>query len=263
MSYSEIIAKIQTAATQLPPFGQDSIFFYGANLIIFLVVGNALNMIFRLLLNKTLSFTAKPYSTPDAHDRRILILGDSTAVGTGAAIPQETLAGRLARDYPNSQIVNLGKNGGLIRDVEKQLRKMEGQTFDMIIISAGGNDVWHLTPLRSIRKNLERVFERAKQASRHRVIFLMYNNIGSAPIFPFFIRFFLRMRAEKIQETIREVASRLEVPVVDLFTEDTDNPFLRQPDLVFASDGIHPNSRGYEMWYNRMWRTMAEAGFRY
>lgn len=249
--------------TSLPPFDSSGAVFYGVNFLIFLVVFRTLIMIGKLLLNKQLAFVSKPYTSANEQAKKILILGDSTAVGTGAHAPEETIAGRLAHDFPNAQIVNVSENGGLIKDLTKQIEKVSSQTFDIIIISAGGNDVWHFSRLNTIRKHLTQVLKRALAMSNHRVIFLHYNSIASAPLFPLLIQYFLKIEEKRIYKAIHAVAMELQVPIINLFTEETDNPFLKNPKDLFARDGIHPSSRGYEVWYHRMWLEMVKNGYHY
>ena len=47
----------------------------------------------------------------NAHAPRVLVVGDSTGVGTGAARPEDSIAGRLADAYPDVTIVNRARNG--------------------------------------------------------------------------------------------------------------------------------------------------------
>src|SRR3989338_7153591 len=48
---------------------------------------------------------ARPFAVPNPKgEKRILIAGDSTAVGAGAAKPEDTIAGRLAHDFPQADI---------------------------------------------------------------------------------------------------------------------------------------------------------------
>ena len=60
---------------------------------------------------------------------------------------------------------------------------------------------------------------------------------------------------------MKRVAETMQVPTIELFTTESDNPFLEKPAELFSSDGIHPSSRGYQVWYNRMWREMTKNGF--
>lgn len=254
---------IGIALRYLPPFSLDNALFYSLNACFFLITFVSLRMILRLLLNKQHAHTTKPYSTPKIQESRILVLGDSTAVGTGASSPEDTIAGRLAHDFPNTQVINLGKNGGLIADVRTQIDKVKNQNFDMIIITAGGNDVWHFTRLSRIRRLLLSIFRDANAMSNNRVIFLIYNNIGSAPLFPSLLQYILRKRCVKVQSLIQKTALESRVPTIDLFSKEDHNPFLKNPKELFASDGIHPSSRGYALWYNRMWRKMVQNGFHF
>lgn len=239
------------------------IFIYAANTVIFLVIFRISIMIARLSGNKFLGLTTKPFSRGGTGGRRVLILGDSTAVGTGANSPEDTIAGRLARDYPKAEIVNVAENGGLVRDIETQLELVREQKFDLVIVSAGGNDVWHGTGLKKIRTSLAKSLPQLVEMSDGRVLFLIYNNIGSAPVFPKLIRFFLKRRCDRVQETIRDTAYQHKVPTIELFTTDDRNPFLGDPKTLFAFDGIHPSSEGYRLWYHRMWLIMHQNGYRF
>jgi len=240
---------------------------YTINFFLFLLVFQAVRMLFKLTLNKIYGISTKPFSTNNIDfKRRVLVLGDSTAVGTGASRPEDTISGRFARDYPDSQILNMAENGGLVRDVCGQIDKVSEQVFDLVILSVGGNDVWHLTRLSKIKDHLNNVLPKLVAMSNGRVIFLIYNNIGSAPIFPFVMRGFLKRRCIKIQNVIKEVSYKNKVPTIDLFSDDSGrNPFLDDSvnAELFAPDGIHPSSEGYKLWYNRMWRKMTESGYRY
>lgn len=237
-------------------------------LIVFLLTISfyAIRMLLRLAFNKALGIHTKPYSTDrDTAQRHILILGDSTAVGTGARQPEDTIAGQLAHDFPDSQIVNLAQNGGLVRDLKTQLASAKNITYDLIVVSVGGNDVWHLTRPSTISKELSVILPKLTNMCRGRVIFLIYNNIGSAPLFPSLLKWWLHRRCIQIQDTIEQVAYIANVPTIELFnSDDSRNPFLQEGnELLFAPDGIHPSSEGYKLWYNRMWRKMVEYGYHY
>lgn len=241
-----------------------SIFVYVLIAIILLIVFRIVVMIFKLSYNKFLGLTVKPYSQKGRNNERwILLLGDSTAVGTGASHWRDTIAGRFARDYPDIEIVNVAQNGGLVRNLHGQIKNLNETKFDLVIVSVGGNDVWHLTSLRSIRKELRTVLPILKLLSNQRVLFLIYNNIGFAPLFPKVLRTFLKCRCDLVQRTIREISEECDIPTIDLFTEKTENPFLNNPENLFAMDGIHPNSEGYKLWYNRLWLIMNQNGYHF
>lgn len=230
-------------------------------LLIFLIVFDAIRMILIMIINKAVAHKTTPYSSENQTGKKILIVGDSTGVGTGAKDPKDTISGRLSVEYPHSHIMNLSSNGAVTADVLKQLEQVKDQRFDMIMIFTGGNDVWHFTRLKKLKDDLSSILQLAKQMSDQRVLLLLYNNIGSAPIFSKPVQMVLKRRGVKVQRDFRAVAHENGVPCIELFSNDTENPFLRDPSIYFASDGIHPSSEGYRIWYNRLWRTMVQYGY--
>lgn len=195
---------------------------------------------------------------------KILIVGDSTAVGTGAQNKNDSISGRFAQDFPDTKIVNVGINGSLTRDAIKQLNQMEDETFNMIIISTGGNDIWHFSNLKKLQQDIETVLKLAIGMSNHRVILLLYNNIWDAPGFSFLVRGFLKRRGKKVQDIFMNISHRERVAYIELFTQEENNPFLDpyRQQFLFAKDGIHPSGDGYGLWYNRMWLKMVRDGYR-
>ena len=104
------------------------------------------------MINRKIASFSKPRPRilNEGQKNHILILGDSTAYGTGAAMVQETLAGRFAHDFPNIETHNYAINGSLTRDVFKQLENVQDSNYKLVIISTGGNDTWHFTNIESV-----------------------------------------------------------------------------------------------------------------
>ena len=48
---------------------------------------------------------------------RVLVLGDSTGVGLGASMPDESIPGMLSADHPLVEITNLAVSGARLEDV--------------------------------------------------------------------------------------------------------------------------------------------------
>jgi lysophospholipase L1-like esterase len=218
--------------------------------------------VFLLLRNKIAGLHAKPFSQKREGGKRILIVGDSTAVGTGADRPEDSIAGRLGRDFPTADIVNLGENGAYTRAVLKQLDRAGDRPYDLVILSSGGNDILHFNRLQSLRRVLSQVIDKAKQKTvKGDVIMLFYSNIGIAPIFAGPIRLLYGKRTEKVRDIFQEVAAEKRISYVDLFTKPsgrTDNPFTENPRKYYAPDLIHPSSEGYHVWYTRMWLILSK-----
>lgn len=113
---------------------------------------------------------------------KVLVVGDSSAVGTGADSSNDSLAGRFFKDYPNSDISNLAINGlrteKLILILEEQKRK-----YDLVIIQIGANDIVRFVDIKSLSNSISRVLLLAKKLGK-KVVLLTSENMGSAPFFP-------------------------------------------------------------------------------
>lgn len=200
----------------------------------------------------------KGYSRIIKDTQRILVAGDSTAVGTGSKDPVRTLAGFLAKDFPMMSIENVAVNGTTTREVLTQLNHAEAERYEGILISTGGNDVWKFTPLTSLREDIHSVLTTSKAMCDGKVLFVFFGNEGSAPFFPTLFRKILMWRTRKVLALFREVANEHNVPLLELFTKEAENPFVKDPSTHFALDGLHPSQAGYWEWYKRLWRIIAE-----
>jgi lysophospholipase L1-like esterase len=103
---------------------------------------------------------------PERATVRLLIVGDSTAVGTGASGPQASVAGLLAQAFPHLQIDNRARDGATFAQVLGQLGG--DQRFDMVLVMAGGNDVVRLRDLDALREDVHRVVRLALERAGDR-----------------------------------------------------------------------------------------------
>ncbi len=210
--------------------------------------------------------TPKPipvYPVTNPNGRRVLILGDSTAYGTGSSNKDDSIAGRLSKDYPHTEIINRAINGSVTANCLPQLHGAPYDMFDLIIVSTGGNDVFYnLTNLDNVRPTLQQLLKECVNKSDHHTVVLFYANFGAARVFPPLLFSLVQRRTDKIHRIFKEVCAEHEVPCVEMFTEDAENglqatnPFARQPRTYLAKDFMHPSSEGYRLWYNRMWREL-------
>lgn len=248
----------------LPPLQIHSIvFLYIPIGFLILVSFSAIKLLIILFANRSLTVYETKPSPPNIQGRNIAILGDSTAVGTGAKDIEETLAGRLAKDFPRTNIINLAENGSKTIGVLQQIKGLHDSKVDMAIISTGGNDIWAYTSLQKITEDLRSILKQAKEISDHHVILLFFGNEGTAPFFPWPIRSWLNHRTELVKNIFLFVANEQKVPIIDLFSNPRENPFVIDPKRFFAEDRLHPSGAGYGEWYKRMWRIMVEKGYLY
>ena len=183
--------------------------------------------------------------TPEAPTLRLLIVGDSTAVGTGASSPAQSLAGHIGRDHPRLLIENRGRNGARFSDVLAQLTPTD--RFDVVLILAGGNDVIRRTPHDELARAIDAALAQAA-ALAPAVIVMPAGNVGNARLLFAPLSGWMTQRSRELHALVRAAALRHGATQVDLFRERDQDPFVLQPELT-AGDGLHPSDAGYRLWH--------------
>lgn len=188
------------------------------------------------------------HTPPDA-TLRLLIVGDSTGVGTGASSPQASLAGLLAQTYPRLQIDNRARDGATFAGVIEQLEAATAR-YDLVLVQAGGNDVIRLRKLDDVRADVERVATLAR-ARGQRMLLMPAGNVGNAPFFFPPASWLMTSRARSLHGFVREAATRHQAAYINLFKDKAKDPFAQQPELN-AADGLHPSDAGYRVWFDEL-----------
>ena len=178
----------------------------------------------------------------------LLIVGDSTGVGTGASSAEASLAGLLGRAYPRLRIDNRARDGATFADV---VRQFEGaQRHDLVLVQAGGNDVIRLRSDEEVRADIDRVTALARERA-DRVVLMPAGNVGNAPFFFAPASQLMTSRSRRLHGFVRESAGRHGAVVVNLFKERSEDPFVQTPGL-HAVDGLHPSDAGYRRWRDEL-----------
>ena len=188
---------------------------------------------------------------------RLLVVGDSTAEGTGASAPRNSLPGLIARAHPAATVVNRGRDGARFRDVLRQL-DVPGR-FDAVLVLGGGNDVFRMTSRRTMHRTIDAVARKAATLSDV-VILMPAGNVGNAPFFLPPWTWLMQQRARVLHRIVAKVARATGARYVDLFKERDDDPFALQPERLNAVDGLHPNDAGYALWHRELDRQAHLAG---
>ncbi len=188
---------------------------------------------------------------------RLLVVGDSTAVGTGASTPRASLAGLLSARFPGLLIENRAQDGATFADVTRQMAApaSNGARFDMVLVNAGGNDVIRLRNLDTVAQDIDRVAQLARQTAPF-VVLMPAGNVGNAPFFFPPVSWWMTHRARRLHDAVAASAERHGAVYVRLFEERENDPFAQQRALN-ASDGLHPSDAGYQVWMQQL---MTQAG---
>jgi lysophospholipase L1-like esterase len=183
---------------------------------------------------------------PEQPTQRVLIVGDSTGVGTGASTPKHSLAGLLATAHPQWLIENRARDGAQLAEVAAQL---QGQAhFNLVIVQAGGNDVIRMRRLKLLQRDIERVADLA-QARADVVVWIPPGNVGNAGFFYPPLSWLMTHRSRALHGLIAQSVQRTGAVYVKLFHEAQNDPFVKDPSLN-ASDGLHPSDAGYQVWFD-------------
>ena len=183
--------------------------------------------------------------SPQAATASLLIVGDSTAVGTGASSGAHSLAGLIARDHSRLTIVNRAQDGARFAEIARQLAGNE--RFDVVLVLGGGNDVIRLTGDEALRRDIARTAKLAR-ALAPLVILMPPGNVGNAPFFFPPWSWLMTQRSKTLHRLVRDAAAANGALYVSLYKERAQDPFALQPDLLNAPDGLHPSDAGYRLW---------------
>lgn len=194
-------------------------------------------------------------ASPPQPALRMLVVGDSTAVGTGASTPQRSVAGLIASAHPDWAITNRGRDGAKFADIAEQLA--DAGRHDVVLILGGGNDVIRLTPRDVLEREVALTLRRAALVAP-RVIVMPAGNVGNAPFFFAPWSWWMTQRARTLHSIVRDTAPMHGAIYVNLFKEREHDPFAQRPQALHAADGLHPSDAGYALW----WRELDAQGLR-
>ncbi|MCY1014826.1 SGNH/GDSL hydrolase family protein [Pyxidicoccus sp. MSG2] len=176
-------------------------------------------------------------------------LGDSTAVGVGAARGggyPERLASRLRSDGLPVGLTNLGQSGARIRDVfTGQVKRAVAAQPTLVTLGVGTNDLWRGTSVEDFQEELDRIARRLKQTGAPLVV-VNIADMALAPVAKLVPSSLYEGRIEPFNAAMAEVARAHGLHLVDLYTASKE--MIPQRPQFFCHDGFHPSDEGYEEW---------------
>ena len=180
----------------------------------------------------------------------ILVLGDSTGVGVGADLPEESIAGLLATDFPDANIINVSESGARVSDAFEQARRCLDLKlrFDVAVLHVGGNDIVGATPNDRLVADCDALLIELARVAR-RTVWLGPPNLGWAPLFPLGYSWVMRARSKAAIAVFSQCADRRGAAFVDFSAPSHATYFGRRRREHFAADGFHPNSKSYRYGY--------------
>lgn len=186
-------------------------------------------------------------------DLRLLIVGDSSALGVGTSHQEEALLGHMRKRLSQTNTVHWSvdaKTGATTADTIARLSKSPQQKFDIVSVSLGVNDITGLVP-KSVWlgrfSNLLDLIERKFQAD-----VICVSGIPKMQYFPLLpqpLRWVVGKQAQRFDRALRKlVAQRTGCRFVELDFE---------PDISLMSiDGFHPGPKIYAEWGGKVYRAI-------
>ena len=196
--------------------------------------------------------------TPGPDPLRLLVLGDSTAAGVGAATQHEALPGHLGRELAalTGRGVSwraIGENGADAREfIERYLDEAcaafadEGDqnsgSADIVFLSIGANDALGLRSRGAFARDIRTILGRLRAASPEADIL-----VSSLPAFfrfellPQPLKGNLYLHSRSLEDAARAVIAQ----TAGVHMSSPPPPYTAG---FFASDLFHPSEQGYRDW---------------
>ena len=176
---------------------------------------------------------------------RVLIIGDSSAAGVGAATQGAALAGQLARALAPHFSVSWrleAETGATTSTTLAKIPRLEPLLYDIAILALGVNDVTRAVTLARWTRQQVVLHQRLRNRFKTRHIFASgLPPMGMFPLLPQPLRWVLGQQAKRLDRALATLAQA--DPGLSHIPFD-----LPQDRRFFASDGYHPNAQAYALW---------------
>jgi lysophospholipase L1-like esterase len=188
---------------------------------------------------------------------RLLIVGDSSAAGVGAATQTQALAGQLGAALATQHNVHwhlIASTGATTPTTLTRLQSEALPKADIVLIILGVNDVTRGGPQSAwLRTHATlRALLRARTGARHLYISEV-PPLGAFPLLPNPLRWLLGRRAVRFDAGLRAALQA-----------EQDTTYVTLPDDLdaddMAEDGFHPGPVIYAAWAKKLARQMLSDG---
>jgi len=213
----------------------------------------------RLWRVRSLMRAAEPFSQrPPRPRERVVIAGDSTAVGAGSSHPRLSVAGRIGMALAKAEVSNVARAGTRLAHVPQQLDRLEpdrvepGRAVSLVIVLCGGEDVVRGASRRNIGSAIDGIAARVR-ALGARLILVPPGVLGRAPIWLPPLSSYYTWRARRVRRAIFDAArNHADVEVIDLAPARPAHRFAHDGERNYASDRLHPSDVGYAAWFEKI-----------
>ncbi|MEK9176662.1 MAG: GDSL-type esterase/lipase family protein, partial [Patescibacteria group bacterium] len=135
-------------------------------------------------------------------------------------------------------------------DLPIQIAGARLDRYAFILIAVGANDIISFGRSSSAMKKFELALSKLPPAGQ--VVVHSAGNVGGTTLFPFFIRPVYTWLTKKYHAGFEKLAAEKGFTYVNLYQPSSEDPFVREPKVYLAPDGLHPSSEGYRAWFEKI-----------
>lgn len=194
---------------------------------------------------------------------RLVLLGDSTALGVGVERVTDTVGGQLATllaDGPGGRRVELSSvavSGSRSGDLGTQVaRALVGTRPDVAVILVGGNDAIHFGRPAEAADYLSTAVRRLRGIGCSVVVGTV-PDLGAARAFPPPLRHLVGWQGRRLAEAQSVAVKSAGGVPVDLAGQT--GAVFRADAGTYCHDGYHPSADGYRVWAHALLPAVTEA----
>ena len=162
---------------------------------------------------------------------RLLVIGDSTAVGMGAPTLDDALPGRLAHELGGASWRAVGRSGWTSAEVLRDFGDEAAVESDIAVVLVGWNDALQLRSARAFGRDLGALLSRV---NARRTVVVGPPRFGDFAVFPQPLRWAVGAQAHGIGRAAARVAERHGAVLAAGFDGGST-----------ALDRFHPDAAGY------------------
>nr|WP_239482023.1 SGNH/GDSL hydrolase family protein [Pseudomonas insulae] len=186
---------------------------------------------------------------------KLLLLGESTVAGVGAACLDQALAGQLAtalsaRLQRGVHWQALGENGITAGQACQRLLPQAALDADLVVLVFGVNDTTHFTSLKAWRTALGQLIAHF-QAHGAQVVCTAVPPLEHFHALPWLLRQLFGWRARLMDAQLRALASERGAAYC--------GAEIRMQREFLAVDGYHPSALGYRTWGESLAELLGQA----
>ena len=176
---------------------------------------------------------------------RLLIVGDSSAAGVGAAEQGQALAGQLSLALGAHRSVDwtlFAKTGATTRSTLRRLHTLSPSRYDIAVVALGVNDTTRGASAAAWTRRMTQLFDRLHHTYGAQHIYIsQLPPMGRFPLLPQPLRWVLGRHAARLDRSLAQLCHihpQAQYVVIDMEMDTT----------LMASDGFHPGPQVYTIW---------------